>query len=117
VAHTTVPPTSLTWPSIVTLVPPELDAALDDAELELLDADDDALDDEPDEELPPDEQPARPATTTATPPTATSKFCFTTVLLCPCDPSRSTDRQPQYGVPPTCGLGIGRIRFGKNALR
>jgi haloalkane dehalogenase len=82
-AQTTVPPTSFGLPSIVTVVPPALASALDEAALELLDEDSLELDDDddPDEDLSPDEQPARPATTIAAPPTATSKLCFTTVLL------------------------------------
>lgn len=61
-----------------------LAAALDEAALELLDEEELELeldDDDPDEDLFPDEQPARPATMIAAPPTATSKLCFTTVLL------------------------------------
>jgi hypothetical protein len=67
---------------MVTLVPPPLGAAEaladEDSELELF-AELDALDDGDD--LSPDEQPDRPATTIAAPPTATSNPRFTTALL------------------------------------
>jgi hypothetical protein len=88
-------------------VPPPPASAVDEATLELLD---DSLlldEDDPDEDLSPDEQPARPATTIAVPPMATSKLCFTTVLLIvPCDPSRSADRRTQYGAPIVCDVGF-----------
>jgi hypothetical protein len=70
---------------MVTLVPAAA-SALVEAALELLE--DDSLElelelelDEPVVDLSPDEQPARPATTIAAPPTAISKPCFTSVLL------------------------------------
>jgi hypothetical protein len=68
---------------MVTELAPDPAVALDEAALELLDDDSDELelDDDPVDDLSPDEQPARPATTIAVPPTATSKLCFTTVLL------------------------------------
>jgi hypothetical protein len=103
-AQTTLPPTSFGLPSIVTVVPPAPASALDEAALELLDEDSLELDDDddPDEDLSPDEQPARPATTIAAPPTATSKLCFTTVLLIVLAIRQDqTDRPRQYGVPPT----------------
>jgi hypothetical protein len=64
---------------MVTLVPA---AALADvlASDDELDDEDELEDDDCVEVLSPDEQPARPATTIAAPPTATSKLCFTTVL-------------------------------------
>src|SRR4051794_9931411 len=69
-AHTTLPPTSLGWPSMVTLVF-ALASAVVEAALELLDDDELELElEEPDADLSPDEQPARPATTMAAPPTA-----------------------------------------------
>jgi hypothetical protein len=66
-------------PSIVTLVPPPLGAAVALAEAvpaALDDADELGLAD-----LFPDEQPDRPAMTIAAPPTATTKPRFTSVLL------------------------------------
>jgi hypothetical protein len=80
-AQTTLPPTSLGWPSMVTLVF-ELASALVEAALELLDEDELELElEDPVDDLSADEQPARPATTMAAPPTAISKPCFTSVLL------------------------------------
>jgi hypothetical protein len=86
-------------PSIVTLVPPPLGAAValteavpvaldvsfaEELALELLD-------------LLSDEQPDSPAMTIAAPPTATTNPRFTSVLLCVCrDPSRSTDHPGKY---------------------
>jgi hypothetical protein len=67
---------------MVTFVPLPLGAdealAEEEAELELC-AELDELDD--DDDLSPDEQPARPATTIAAPPTATRTPRFTTALL------------------------------------
>jgi hypothetical protein len=44
------------------------------------------------------EQPARPATTIAAPPMATTNPRFTNVLLCRRGPSTSPDHLQQYGV-------------------
>jgi hypothetical protein len=73
-----LPPTSFGWPSIVTLVPAAAPADVLASDDELADADELADDDSVDD-LSPEEQPAKPATTIAAPPTATSKPCFTTV--------------------------------------
>src|SRR5689334_20117432 len=109
-AQTTLPPTSLAWPSMVTLVA-ALASAVVDAALELLDEDEleleleDSVDD-----FSADEQPARPATTTAAPPTAISRFCFTS--RSPrgrCDPSRSADRRKKYEARRRDRQGIARI--------
>jgi len=95
--QTTVPETFWSLPSIVTLVPPPLGAAV-----ALADAVPDAL---VAAEVPVlsvffslDEQPDSPAMTIAAPPTATTKPRFTSVLLCVCrDPSTSADHPGQYG--------------------
>src|SRR3954465_12226213 len=85
---------------MLTLVPPPLGAAV-----ALADAVPDALLDAEELELSdflsPDEQPDRPAMTSAAPPTATTKPRFTSVLLLFCrDPSRSADHLGQYGSQP-----------------
>src|SRR6185295_14325659 len=78
--QTTVPATFWSWPSIMTLVPPPLGAAV-----ALTDAVPGALEAVEEPELSdffsPDEQPDRPAMTIAAPPTATTNPRFTTVLL------------------------------------
>src|SRR6476469_4905778 len=101
---------------MATLVPPDPAVALPDALVAVsLDASAD------DAELllsvffSSDEQPDSPAMTIATPPTATTKPRFTTVLLYVWrDPSRSADHPQQYGAryPPRHPIGEKRTRRG-----
>jgi hypothetical protein len=110
-AHTTLPDTFWSCPSIETLAVPVPELALADAEAvaELLAPDVIAGADElDDDDFSLDEQPDKPATTIAAPPTATSNPRFTTVSFCNRDPTRSTDRPQYYGLPITPGQGIAR---------
>jgi hypothetical protein len=99
-AHTTLPLTSWSWPSIVTLVPPLGAAvALADPVSEAAEVSElSALGELSDDFLSSDEQPDRLAMTIAAPPTATSNPRFTTSPFGNRDRSRSTDRPEYYGV-------------------
>jgi haloalkane dehalogenase len=101
--QTTVPETFWSWPSIETLVPPPLGAAVALTDALLLSFDELELSD-----FLSDEQADRPAMTIAAPPMATTNPRFTGVLLWLCDPSRSADHLGQYGSPPVRRHAIGR---------
>jgi hypothetical protein len=90
-AHTTEPFTVWSAPSMVTLVPPEPELTLGDAEAEA-EAELFSELDEPEDFLSSEEQPDSPAIRIAAPPRATTSSRFTTDLLNLCDPfSRSLD--------------------------